>query len=157
MKLSAALLLFYFSVQTAMAQVPPLVGYALVCLHPDAKTSFEIESVPHEYLSKNGEFLGQIYKFHIDHVEGFRDWERGWEILGKKTHYKEMKNQWVWSLTYLGGMGGYYEEHWLSKDTQKLTTYVGSYPPTDLTEEPSKYCQLASFNGVDEILRNLSR
>jgi hypothetical protein len=54
-------------------------------------------------------------------------------------------------------MGGYYEEHWLSKDTQKLTTYVGSYPPTDLTEEPSKYCQLTSFNEVDEILKNLSR
>jgi len=157
MKSSAALLLFYFSLQTAMAQVSPLVGYALVCLHPDAKTSFEIESVPHDYLSKSGEFLGQIYKFHTHHVEGFRDWERGWEILGKETRYKEMKSRWVWSLTYLGGMGGYYEEHWLSKDTQKLTTYVGSYPPTDLTEEPSKYCQLASFNGVDEILRNLSR
>ncbi|MBV28745.1 MAG: hypothetical protein CMM22_02925 [Rhodospirillaceae bacterium] len=92
MKLSAALLLFYFSVQTAMAQVSPLVGYALVCLHPDAKTSFEIESVPHEYVSKNGEFLGQIYKFHIDHVEGFRDWERGWEILGKNSLQRNEKS-----------------------------------------------------------------
>ena len=157
MKLSGALLLFCISVQTAVAQVSPLVGHALICLHPDAKASFEIESVPPHYLSKNGEFLGQIYKFHMDIIEGFRDWDRGWEVLGTRRHYKETENQLVWSLTYTGGMGGYHEEHWLSKATLKLTTYVGSFPPTDLTEQPSKYCQITSFTEVDQILRNLSQ
>ena len=157
MKLSLGLLLLYISAETAAAQVSPLVNQALICLHPDAKANFEIESVPHHHLSKNGVFLGRIYKFHTDIIEGFRDWDAGWEALGTRTLYKETKTQLFWSLTYLGGMGGFYEEYWLSKDTLKLTLYVGSYPPGDLTEQPSRYCQTTSFNVADQILKRLSQ
>ena len=98
---------FYISAQTAVAQVSPLLNQALICLQSDAKAGFEIESVPYHHLSKNGVFLGGIYKFHSDIIEGFRDWDAGWEALGTRTLYKETKTQLFWSLPYLGGMGGF--------------------------------------------------
>ena len=157
MRLPIVILLSCVSFHTVVAQEFPLVGNALICLHPDAKVSFEIESIPHHYVLENGEFLGEIYKFHIDVIEGFRDWDIGWEKLGTEMHYKETKKQLVWSLSYIGAMGGFYEEYWLSKDTLKLTSYVGSYPPSDLTEEATRYCQIVKFKEADEILKKVSQ
>ena len=84
------------------------------------------------------------------------DWDKGWERLEAKTKYEDTVKQLSWSFTYLGGMGGFYEEYWLSKITLKLSSHIGT-DASDLTENPCRYCQMTDFNQVDEILGNLCK